>query len=81
MEMKFAFVIVLVVASVMSTEATRFLPEEAHEIVLHGGESLPHGDSWLYDVKEVRGTNCENGCRKLCVDPLTPFVITCCICN
>ncbi|KAF8050431.1 hypothetical protein N665_1967s0016 [Sinapis alba] len=79
--MKFTFVIVLVVASgkfwfgfvVMSTEATRLLPEETHELVLHGDESLPH------DVKYVQGPNCKNGCRLLCVP--RPFVIACCICN
>lgn len=59
----------------MSTEATRLLPKETHELVLHGGES------WLHDVKEVRVSDCENGCRKLCVDPLVPFVVACCVCN
>ncbi|KAF8047627.1 hypothetical protein N665_1967s0018 [Sinapis alba] len=72
--MKFAFVIFLVVTSVMSIEATRLLPEESHETTLQG-ESLPHGEEKFHF-----GLRCKKGCHQEC-NP-DPFIVRCsCVCK
>ncbi|CAN6895492.1 unnamed protein product [Brassica oleracea] len=71
--MKFALVIFLVVASVMSIEATQLLTEEALETVLHG-ESLPHGEEKFHF-----GVHCEKGCHEECYPD--QFITRCfCVC-
>ncbi|CAF1900998.1 unnamed protein product [Brassica oleracea var. botrytis] len=73
MSTKFAFVIFLV-ASMMSIEATRLLPEEALETMLQG-ESLPYGEEKFHF-----GRRCPNRCHVEC-NP-DPFIVRCgCVCK
>ncbi|KAL0744480.1 hypothetical protein Bca4012_085993 [Brassica carinata] len=72
--MKFALVIFLVVASVVSIEASRLLTEEVLETVLHG-ESLPRGEEKIHF-----GLLCQKGCYQECSP--NPFIIKCsCVCK
>ncbi|KAF8084582.1 hypothetical protein N665_0711s0011 [Sinapis alba] len=74
--MKFALVIFLVVASVVSIEATRLLTEEALETVLHG-ESLSHGGE-----KFGPQLHCKSGCHPDCYTVPPTFYATCtCVCK